>query len=86
MVLVHSLDRLGRNGEDLLPLVRTMNEQGVSVEFVTNNLRFGAGDEDQMSKLMLTLLAAFAEFGRSMIRSRQSEGIAIAKNRGCTRR
>jgi len=81
VVLVHSLDRLGRNAEDLLRLVRTLNEAAVSVEFVTNNLRFGGGN-DPMGKLMLTMLSGFAEFERAMIRARQAEGIAIAKQRG----
>ena len=80
-VLVHSLDRLARNAEDLLRIVRELNEKGVSVEFVTQNLRF-CGGADPMGKLMLTLLGAFAEFERSMIRSRQSEGIAVAKTKG----
>jgi len=80
-VLVHSLDRLARNAEDLLRIVRELNEKGVSVEFVTQNLRF-CGGSDPMGKLMLTLLGAFAEFERSMIRSRQSEGIAVAKTKG----
>jgi len=51
------------------------------VEFVSRNLRFASGN-DPMGKLMLTLLAAFAEFERSMIRSRQPEGISMAKAKG----
>ena len=35
-----------------------------------------------MSKLQLGILAAVAEFERSLIRERQREGIAIAKNKG----
>ena len=33
-------------------------------------------------KLQMTMLAAIAEFERSMIKERQAEGIAIAKRKG----
>ena len=55
--------------------------RGVSVEFVKNNLTF-SGKADPMAKLMLTVLAAFGEFERDLIRERQREGIAIAKAKG----
>jgi DNA invertase Pin-like site-specific DNA recombinase len=80
-LVAHSLDRLARNVEDLLRIVRELTGRGVSVEFVKNRLTF-SGDSDPTSKLMLTLLAAFAEFERNLIRERQREGIAIAKRAG----
>jgi DNA invertase Pin-like site-specific DNA recombinase len=80
-LLVHSLDRLGRNVEDLRRIVRELNERGVSVEFVKNHLTFSGG-ADPTARLMLTMLGAFAEFERELIRERQREGIAIAKAKG----
>src|SRR5437870_12844458 len=80
-LLVHSMDRLSRNAEDLLRTVRELVGRGVSVEFVKNHLTF-SGKGDPMAKLMLTMLAAFGEFERDLIRERQREGIAIAKARG----
>src|SRR5436305_2129381 len=79
---VHSLDRLARNAEDLLRIVRELTEQGVTVEFVKNKLTFSGDSTDPMSKLMLTMLAGFATFERDLIRERQREGIALAKARG----
>ena len=35
-----------------------------------------------MSKLLLSMMGAFAEFERAIIRERQLEGIAIAKKKG----
>jgi DNA invertase Pin-like site-specific DNA recombinase len=35
-----------------------------------------------MASLMLSAMGAFAEFERSLIRERQREGIALAKQRG----
>src|SRR5947208_273932 len=80
-LIVHSLDRLARNVEDLRRIVRELNERGVSVEFVKNHLTFSGG-ADPTAQLMLTMLGAFAEFERELIRERQREGIAIAKTKG----
>jgi DNA invertase Pin-like site-specific DNA recombinase len=79
---VHSLDRLARNAEDLLRIVRELTERGVSVEFVKNKLTFSGDTADPVAKLMLTMLAGFATFERDLIRERQREGIALAKLRG----
>lgn len=80
-LVVHSMDRLARNVEDMRRLVRELTEKGVAVEFIKENLKF-TGDDSAISTLMLTLLGAFAEFERSLIRERQREGIAIAKAKG----
>ena len=80
---VHSLDRLARNLADLLMLVQDLTGRGVSVHFLGEKLDFDAGkDASPTSKLMLSMIGAFAEFERSMIRRRQAEGIALAKERG----
>src|SRR5438309_2122999 len=81
-LVVHSLDRLARNAEDLLRIVRELTERGVSVQFVKNRLTFSGDTADPMSKLMLTMLAGFATFERDLIRERQREGITLAKARG----
>jgi DNA invertase Pin-like site-specific DNA recombinase len=80
-LIVHSMDRLARNVEDMLRLVRELNSKGVSVEFIKENMNF-SGKDDPRSVLMFTMLGAFAQFERSLIRERQKEGIAIAKSKG----
>ncbi|MCF8564994.1 recombinase family protein [Alicyclobacillus tolerans] len=80
-VVVHSLDRLARNLPDLLQLVKTMTNKGVTVKFIKENLEF-SGDDSPMSILLLSVLGAFAQFERELIRERQREGIALAKLRG----
>ena len=81
-LVVHSMDRLARNVEDMLRLVREMNYRGVSVQFVKENMSFTAGNDDPRSTLMFTMLSAFAQFERSLIKERQREGIALAKAKG----
>lgn len=80
-LVVHSMDRLARNLEDLRRVVRELTAKGVAVEFVKESLTF-TGDDSPMNTLLLSMLGAVAEFERSMIRERQLEGIAIAKKAG----
>ena len=85
-VVVHSLDRLGRNLDDLRRVVTDLNSRGISVEFLKEHLTFTGDDSDSsLSKLMFNMLASFAEFERSLIRERQREGIALAKKKGVYR-
>lgn len=79
---VHSLDRLARNLLDLRTLVDDLTARGVEVRFHKEGLTFTANTGDPMATLMLNLLGSFAEFERAIIRERQREGIALAKQRG----
>ncbi|CAM2194478.1 Transposon Tn21 resolvase [Paraburkholderia kururiensis] len=81
-IVVHSIDRLARSTSDLLAMVKCLNQKGVSVEFVKENLTFRADKANARDELMMTMLAAFAKFERDMIGERQREGIAIAKAAG----
>ena len=83
-IVVHSMDRLARNLDDLRRMVRSMTDNGVRVEFIRENLTF-TGEDSPLATLMLSVMGAFAEFERSLIRERQREGIALAKLRGAYR-
>ncbi len=80
-VVVHSLDRLARNLNDLRRIVQTLNAKGVKIYFLKENLIF-TGEDSPLSNLLLSVMGAFAEFERNLIRERQMEGIALAKKRG----
>ncbi|MDQ3641520.1 MAG: recombinase family protein [Actinomycetota bacterium] len=83
-VIVHSMDRLARNLDDLRRLVRELTAKGVRVQFVKEQLIF-TGDDTAMANLLLSVMGAFAEFERALIGERQREGIALAKKRGAYR-
>ena len=83
-LVVHSMDRLARNLDDLRKLVQTLTRRAVAVEFVTERLTF-TGEDTPMATLLLSGLGAMAEFERALIRERQREGIALAKRRGAYR-
>jgi DNA invertase Pin-like site-specific DNA recombinase len=80
-VIVHSMDRLARNLDDLRLIVRGLTGKGVRVEFVKESLTF-TGEDSPMANLLLSVMGAFAEFERALILERQREGIAAAKSRG----
>ena len=76
-----SMDRLARNVEDLRKIVREITDAGASVQFLKEGLTF-TGDDSPMSKLLLNVMGAMAEFERELIKERQREGIAIAVAKG----
>ena len=80
-VVVHSMDRLARNLDDLRRLVKTLTGKGIQIEFVREQLTF-TGEDSPMANLLLSVMGAFAEFERALMRERQQEGIALAKKRG----
>jgi len=83
-VVVHSMDRLARNLDDLRRVVQGLTQRGVRIEFIKEHLVF-TGEDSPMANLMLSVMGAFAEFERALIRERQREGIALAKLRGAYR-
>jgi DNA invertase Pin-like site-specific DNA recombinase len=80
-VVVHSMDRLARNLDDLRRMVQGLTRRGVRVEFIKESLVF-TGEDSPMANLMLSVMGAFAEFERALIKERQREGIALAQQRG----
>ena len=83
VVEVHSIDRLARNINDLLQIVKTITEERhAEIYFIKENLRFTDDTNNPFNKLTLQIIGSIAEFERNMIKMRQKEGIAIAKNKG----
>lgn len=83
VVEVHSIDRLARNINDLLNIVKTITEERhAEIYFIKENLRFTDDTNNPFNKLTLQIIGSIAEFERNMIRMRQKEGIMIARQRG----
>lgn len=77
-VYIHDLSRLARSTKDLLEIVEQLQSKGV--ELVSNKENIDTNTAT--GKLMLTMIAAIAEFERANLLERQREGIAIAKREG----
>ena len=70
-MVVHSMDRLARNLDDLRRIVRGLTQRGVRMEFVKRRAdvhRRGLTDGQSDA---LSVMGAFAEFERALIRERQ---------------
>jgi len=80
-VLCWKLDRWGRSSLDLLANLRALEDAGVRFIAVTQGIDIKPGG-DAMSHLLVTMLAAIAEFERDLIRERTRLGVAKARQRG----
>lgn len=80
-VLVWKLDRFGRSALDLLAHLRELESAGVRFVAITQGIDIRPGGE-AMSRLMLTMLGAVAEFERELIVERTKLGLAKARERG----
>jgi len=82
-IVVCSMDRLARNLADLLTTTKELQAKGVRIRFIKESIFLDAsGNDAAMTKLLMSMLGAVAEFERSMIRERQREGKELAKKRG----
>lgn len=81
LIIVHSMDRLARNLDDLRSIVQKLTSKKIQIQFIKENLIF-TGEDSPMSQLLLSVMGAFAEFERSLIKERQKEGIEMAKKKG----
>lgn len=72
LIIVWRLDRLGRNMEDLISIVNRLNERGLSVHSLQENITMDKSSST--GQLMFHLFAAFAEFERNLILERSAAG------------
>lgn len=83
-VICHSMDRLGRNLDDFRRMIPGLTARGIHVRFVKERLTF-TGEDSPMANLLLSVMGAFAQLERELIRERQREGIELAKKSGAYR-
>jgi DNA invertase Pin-like site-specific DNA recombinase len=79
VLMVTRLDRLARSTRDLLNVLAMVSDKGAGFKSLADSW---ADTTTAHGKLMVTLLGGIAEFERSMILSRTSEGRTRAKERG----
>lgn len=81
VVICWKLDRWGRSALDVLANIRELESAGVRFVCTSQNLDVRPGG-DAMSRLLLQVLAAVAEFERDLISDRTRLGLARAAARG----
>ncbi len=77
-LVVWRLDRLGRSLRDLIDWVEWLEEMGVTLHSLNEQIN----TDHHTGKLMSHLFAALAEFERDLIRERTLAGLAAARARG----
>lgn len=81
-VVIHALDRLGRNKDAIKEELAWFKENGVIIRILnvpTTLIEYPEGQEwvmDMVNNILIEVLGAFAEQERENIRKRQAEGIA----------
>lgn len=75
---VESISRLGRSTRDLLNIIDTLNDKGVTLVSHKESIN----TDTPTGKFMLTVFAALSQLEREQIKQRQREGIEIAKTQG----
>jgi DNA invertase Pin-like site-specific DNA recombinase len=77
-LVVYKIDRLARSTRDLHNIVYDLQEKGIGVVFIKEQIDFST----PAGKLMFTMLGAIAEFERDLIADRTAEGRERAKAQG----
>ena len=82
-VLVHSIDRLGRNTIDIMQTIQDFTRRGINVISEKEGLNtIVDSKENPVAKMMIGILGTLAEFELNRAKERQAEGIAKAKIKG----
>ena len=77
-VYIESLNRLGRSSADLITLMQTFSDMGVTLISLKEQLDFSSA----AGKMIAQFLAILAEFERKCIVERVKEGLSAARARG----
>ena len=82
-IVVHSIDRLGRNTIDIMQTIQFFTNKGINIISEKEGLQtLIDGKENPVAKMMIGILGTLAEFELTRIKERQAEGIAKAKTKG----
>ena len=78
---IWEIDRLGRNLLCILNNIKFFNEKNICIHFVSQGLSTlqPDGSENNITKMIISILGTLAEMEKKISRERQLEGIAIAK-------
>jgi len=79
VIVVHTLDRLGRTVRDTLNLIHELTERGVGVRNLADPIKVDSADPaDPMGQLAVVLLALFAQMDRTYTCERAAHARAVA--------
>ena len=80
LVLISEISRIGRKVVDILTVVDTFHKKGIAIYVQQfNMLSMADGKENPVVMLLLQMMSVGAEMENNLRKTRQSEGIALAK-------
>lgn len=83
VIVVHTLDRLGRTVRDTLNLIHDLAERGVGVRNLADPIKVdSANPSDPMAQLAVVLLALFGQMERTYALERAAHARAVATAKG----
>ena len=83
VIVVHTLDRLGRTVRDTLNLIHDLADRGVGVRNLADPIRVDSSNpEDPMSQLAVVMLALFGQMERTYAIERAAHARAVATAKG----
>jgi DNA invertase Pin-like site-specific DNA recombinase len=83
VIVVHTLDRLGRTVRDTLNLIHELTERGVGLRNLADPIQVDSSrPENPMAQLALVLLALFAQMERTYTLERAAHARAVATSKG----
>ena len=83
VIVMHTLDRLGRTVRDTLNLIHQLRERGVGVRNLADPIRVdSASPDDPMAQLAVVLLALFAQMERTYTLERAAHARAVVTAKG----
>ncbi len=83
VIVVHTLDRLGRTVRDTLNLIHELAERGVGVRNLADPIRVDSSNpSDPMAQLAVVLLALFGQMERTYTLERAAHARAVATAKG----
>jgi len=82
VIVVHTLDRLGRTVRDTLHLIRELTERGVGVRNLADPIKVDSGDPADPMGQVAGVLALFAQMERTYTSERAAHARAVAAAHG----
>ncbi len=83
VIVVHTLDRLGRTVRDTLNLIHELVERGIGVRNLADPIKVDSSNpEDPMAQLAVVLLALFGQMERTYTMERAAHARAVATAKG----
>jgi DNA invertase Pin-like site-specific DNA recombinase len=83
VVVVHTLDRLGRTVRDTLNLIHELSERKIGVRNLADPIKVDSSNpEDPMAQLAVVLLALFGQMERTYTMERAAHARAVATAKG----